>query len=208
MLVDLTHIIYSGMPVFPGSQPPEIALCAGLGEEGYREHWLSFSSHTGTHIDAPAHVLQGGTTLDLMQPERFSGRGVKIDCSGFGSISPSVLEPFVPLLAHTDFLLFYTGWQDNWGSDRYFSGYPLLTDEAARLLCGMGLSGVGVDAPSFDAVDSADLPLHKILAGSGLLLVENLTHLDRLPEAGFSFFCMPLFISHSDGSPVRAFAQF
>ncbi len=207
MLVDLTHIIFAGMPVFPGSRPPEIALCAGLGEEGYREHWLSISAHTGTHIDAPAHVLEGGSTLDLLPPERFTGRGVKIDVSGFDSISPSVLEPFVPLLADADYLLFYTGWQDNWGSDSYFSGYPLLTDEAAHLLGKMGLSGVGVDAPSFDAVDSADLPLHKLLAGSGLLLVENLTHLDLLPEAGFSFFCMPLFISHSDGSPVRAFAQ-
>ena len=77
MLVDLTHIIFAGMPVFPGSRPPEIALCAGLGEEGYREHWLSISAHTGTHIDAPAHVLEGGSTLDLLPPERFTGRDRK-----------------------------------------------------------------------------------------------------------------------------------
>ncbi len=208
MLVDLSHIIYSGMPVFPGTRMPEITPCASISEQGYNEHWLSLAAHTGTHIDAPAHVIEGGRTLDLMPLQRFSGQGVTIDCTGVDTLSLPFLKRYGPLPDDTDFLLFYTGWQDKWGTDSYFSGFPLLTPEAAGWLSQLSLSGIGFDTPSADATDSVDLPIHKQLAGRGLLLIENLTHLERIPSTGFTFFCMPLFISHSDGSPVRAFAAF
>lgn len=208
MLVDLSHIIYSGMPVYPGTKGPEISPCAQISEEGFLEHWLSMATHTGTHIDAPAHLIEGGSTLDLLPLQRFSGRGVKIECAGVDSLSLPFLEGYASLLEEADFLLFYTGWQDNWGSESYYSGFPLLTMEAAVWLNRFSLSGLGFDTPSADAVESVDLPLHKQLLGSGLLLIENLNHLDKIPSDGFTFFCMPLFISHSDGSPVRAFAAF
>jgi len=80
----------------------------------------------------------------------------------------------------------------------------LLTPEAAEYLVSCNLKGIGLDCISVDGVASEMLPIHHILLGAGLVIVENLTNLSALPGDGFNFCCFPLAIEDADGSPVRA----
>jgi kynurenine formamidase len=114
------------------------------------------------------------------------------------------LQPRLEDIEQVDFLLIRTGWSRFWGTDRYFTDYPILTIEAAETLAGLGLKGVGFDAISADPIDSRDLPVHRVLMRAELLIIENLAGLERLPEGRFMFSCFPLAFQDADGSPVRA----
>jgi len=107
-------------------------------------------------------------------------------------------------ISEAEFLLLHTGWSRFWGTDEYNRGYPALSPAAAEWLAETGLKGVGIDAPSFDAEDSASLPVHKRLLGAGMLLVENLTALDRLTGSDFFLSVLPLNIAGAEACPTRA----
>jgi kynurenine formamidase len=122
------------------------------------------------------------------------------------------LQTFEDKIARVDFILFFTSWQNRWNTNSYFDDCPIPTREVAMWLTGFNLKGVGVDAFSLDKINSAlavnkeNLPNHHILLGKEILLIENLTNLDKLPDRTFSFQCFPLKVENADGSPVRAIA--
>lgn len=208
-IVDLTHGISGEMPVYPGTKPPEIIEACTLEKEGFREKKLSFYSHTGTHMDAPAHILEGARTLDRYPVDHFIGRAVSIDLT---HLKKPVIE-VVDLvscrsdIAACEFILLNTGWSRYWKEEEYFGRYPVLAPSAAQWLCGFGLKGVGVDTISVDAMDSAELSVHRVLLSREMVIIENLANLHALPEAPFLFSCLPLRIGDCDGSPVRAVAM-
>ena len=86
MLIDMTHTITQEIPIYPGTPAPTLAPACTLTKDGFRETLLTFSSHTGTHMDAPAHLLREGRTLDDMPMSQFSGRATVLDVSGEGSV--------------------------------------------------------------------------------------------------------------------------
>ena len=65
MIIDLTHTITPEMPVYPGTVPPVLESAGTLANRGWRETRLAISSHSGTHMDAPAHILADGSTLPM-----------------------------------------------------------------------------------------------------------------------------------------------
>jgi arylformamidase len=206
-VIDLTHIMETGMPVFPGTEPAGLLKAATLETEGYNETLLHLSSHTGTHIDCGRHFINESFDTGSAAPERFIGKGLVIDCRKVNNqriISQSHLQPFEYKLKSVDFVLLHTGWSNFWGKDDYFRGFPVLDAEAAGYLTRFNLKGIGTDAISFDTMDSHDYAVHKILLSSGMVLAENLDHLGKLPADGFLFCCFPLKIMDGDGSPVRA----
>ncbi|GAU09099.1 cyclase family protein [Desulfoplanes formicivorans] len=205
-VIDLTHEIHSGMPVFPGTPPVRIHTANTLDEHGFEERLVSMSTHTGTHMDNPSHVLRGQGGLDTVSPERFMGPACLLDARGKTEITENDLVPLEASLERADFLILRTGWQEKWGTPAYFSGFPVLTRKAARYLAGFGLKGVGVDAISMDRMEDEELPIHRILLGHNILIIENLTNVGELPREGFYFTALPLRIRHGDGSPVRALA--
>ena len=83
-----------------------------------------------------------------------------------------------------------------------------MSPKAAQWLVGAGIRGLGIDMISVDEVDSTAFAIHNILLGADLVIIENLTNLEALPDSAFSFYCFPLRIQHADGSPVRAVASF
>lgn len=207
-VIDLSHPIASGMPVWPGTQGPEFLPVASIAVDGYAERRLSLSSHTGTHIDTPAHILEGGATIDSYPADRFIGGAVLVPVPELpdGFIGLKVLGPFMGAIETAEFVLFHTGWSRFWGDASYDEGYPVLDAETASLLSALPLKGVGMDSPSFDRPEAYDLPVHRRLLESGILLVENLTSLHRLPQAGFRFAVFPPAFSGGEASPVRAVA--
>ena len=206
--IDLSHPIFPDMPVWPGTPSPECLPIASIPEDGFAEHLIRLSSHTGTHLDAPAHMIEGGATLDSFPAGHFFGRAALVDarCVSSGSIGLSLLEPNRDAIASADFLLLHTGWANFWGGSAYDSGYPVLDDAAAAWIAGIGLRCVGIDAPSFDPADSAVFPVHRILLGSGLLLAENLTNLHLLPPGGCALAIFPLPVRGAEACPARAVA--
>ncbi|MGE4297355.1 MAG: cyclase family protein [Desulfovibrionaceae bacterium] len=206
-IIDLSHPITPGMPVYPGTQGPVFEEAATIGQDHFAEQRLSLATHTGTHVDAPAHILPGGHTLDLLPAGLFVGSAVVVDVSG---VAPGAAIPLPLLLDHAarlhglDFVLLRTGWERHWGADAYFADYPVLSEDAARWLAARGFKGLGVDAVSFDPV--ASLRNHSILLAAPMVLVENLANLAILPDMPFTFSCLPLPLAGADGSPVRAVA--
>jgi len=208
-IIDLTQVMENDMPVFPGSRPVGFLTCASFEKDGYHETSIDCSTHTGTHIDCGFHLLKGGTDTLTTPLNRFYGRGMVIDCREIrndNSISKEFLVSREGHIRKADFILLLTGWSQHWGTTTYFTNFPVLDEEAATYLSSFSLKGLGCDAISFDPMASATLPVHHMALAKGMILVENMTNLDRLPGNGFIFACFPLKIKNGDGSPVRAVA--
>lgn len=207
-LIDLTHAITADMPVFPGTAAPRLTPAKGLKADGFRETCLELWSHTGTHVDAPAHVLADGAYLDQLPISQYFGLAVKLEVSGFagGEIPLAFVSAFEDKLKTSEFLVLHSGWDQKWGGDAYFHDFPVLSREAAEYLAGLPLHGVGMDMLSADPVREAELPVHHILLGKGMILVENLCHLDQIVGDRFLLCTLPLNYAQADGSPVRAVA--
>lgn len=206
-IIDLTHAIADNMPVYPGTEPPVIIDGCTIEKDGFAEKTLTMFTHTGTHMDAPAHVLNGKKTLDQFSANYFVGKGVMLDCAGVtGEIGMNLLLEIEVDLLTADFLILKTGWDVHWGSDHYFDDFPVLSLEAAEYMAGMGLRGIGVDAISVDPVSASDLPVHRLLFAKDMVIVENLKLPDELPSQ-FTFSCLPLKLKDADGSPIRAVAM-
>jgi arylformamidase len=135
-IVDLSHFFEADMPVFPGTEAPVFEETAAIVPDGYREKRFALCSHTGTHIDAPAHIVPGAKTLDQLPVETFCGDALVLNCNRTGKAAVDLQD----LLSHAqairacEFLIFHTRWSRFWGDERYFSGYPVLTLNAARWL--------------------------------------------------------------------------
>lgn len=203
-VIDLSWALDNETQPFPGDSPPRLERVV---ESGFRSTAVAISSHSGTHIDAPAHILPDGAYLDELPCESFFGLAVVADVSALagGEIRADLL--CLSEISQADFLLLHSGWDEKMGKKEYLAGFPVLSQETARLLAGLRLKGIGIDAISFDPVESAECPIHKILLGAGTLLIENLRGLRRLPfKKPFCLAALPLSIKKSDAAPARVTA--
>ena len=202
---DLTHTIRNDMPVYPGTEQPRLTTACTIEEVGYRETLLHMYSHTGTHMDAPAHMLPDGAALDRYPGEKFVGAAIVVDCRGEKDISLPLLQRYD--LSGVDFVLFCTGWDKKWGTPAYYENFPCLTAEAAAYLAALPLKGVGEDSISLDPCDSTEFPNHITLMKAGFINTENLTGLDALLGRRFTFVTLPLKFENADGCSCRAIAM-
>jgi arylformamidase len=222
-VVDLSHTIHDEIQIYPGDPLPSIRR--GLTHEKDYCHvdLLKLGSHTGTHIDAPYHFLKAGLRIDEIPVQRFIGNGILIDVSGKSErelITSTALELYASEIKKGDFVILRTGWDRYFGTPRYYL-HPYLSAEGARLLVKMGVSLVGVDALNVDptyyrrmdsdpsAKDLPDeeeygYPVHDILLGNDILIVENLCNLDKINRRNGIYSFLPLKLKDSDGSPIRA----
>ncbi|MDO4719104.1 MAG: cyclase family protein [Peptostreptococcaceae bacterium] len=211
-VIDLTHRIEEGMPVYPGTEGPKLRMANSYEKDGFKETLLRMYSHTGTHMDAPSHLYAQGRSLDEFSVSRFVGLGVVIDCLGLregDKIGMSHIERQREEAEKADFLLFCTGWDKYWGSEKYFGDYPTIDEEVARYIAEKGKKGVGLDVIGLDPIGDADLPLHKIVLRSNeTVIIENLKNLSRLGRELFTFCALPLHYIGGDGAPIRAVAIF
>ncbi len=208
--IDLSHTIIPDMPQWRGdNQRLALHRRSEHGPDGHLSSALEFGCHVGTHIDAPLHFLAGQPGLDELPVEQFCGPALVVDLrdgtSGEAPVAgqgPEVLTGFD--LGQVDFVLFLTGWDRHWGQERYYREWPWLSSGLAQLLADSGLKGVGLDTPSLD--DFKGHLAHDICAAAGMINIENLTGLEKLPRIGIQFHAFPLKLLATEASPVRAVA--
>lgn len=201
-VIDLSHTLVTDMAVYPGDETR--VLIERISEHGPGSHQssaLGMGCHTGTHIDLPLHFREGEPDLSSFPVAGCLGRAVVLPAPQ-GEIGPDVLDDLDP--AALDFVIFRTGWQRRWGTPAYYRDWPFLARETAERLADADLRGVGLDSPSVDPLDARTA--HEILAAAGLINVENLSALERLPDEPFLFLALPLRLAGAEASPVRAIA--
>ena len=211
-VIDLTHTITENMPVFPGTEQPKLTTVNGYAVSGFRETLVQITTHTGTHIDPPAHVYSGKATLDELPPEQFIGKALVINCRNLKEGEEITLQHITTYgvkAAKADFLLFNLGWDELWNTPAYFGDYPRLADDALDFILSGNYKGIGFDVMGIDPINDETLRLHKkLFSNKQIVNIENLKNLHLCGDELFWFSCFPLKITNADGSPIRAVAWF
>lgn len=209
-VIDLTQTISADMPVFPGTAPAGLEVANTFETDGFRETMFHITSHTGSHMDAPYHLFPERTKLDEMPAAQFVGKALVIDCRDLKAgdeIGMERIEAVREMADQADFLLFNTGWDENWGKAEYFGDYPVVSMEICQYALDSGKKGLGFDTIGIDPVEEMTLPRHKILLGNqDVVIMENLTNLDKIGSGLFTLAALPLKYKEADGAPIRAVA--
>jgi len=211
-VIDLTHTICQNMPVYPGTEPPTFASANSYEKDGFKETRISMFSHTGTHMDPPAHLFPNRTRLDDFLAEQFIGKALVIDCRDLpegSAITMEKVRKYGNKAEQADFLLFNLGWDKYWGTEAYFGDYPCVDDEVLNYIIAGEYKGIGFDVIGLDPIADENLTRHKkLFAAKDIVNIENLRNLEKCGTELFWFSCCPLKLEDSDGAPIRAIAWF
>lgn len=211
-LIDVSHVVEHGMVTYQGLPAPMI--CDYLSREASMDHYdegttfqigkIEMVANTGTYVDSPFHRYADGkdlSELDLYTLANLDGLVFHADPNSraigdefFGDID----------LKHKAVLV-HTGWDKNWNTDRYFEDHPFLTRKAADYLKASQVALVGIDSLNIDDTSDGQRPVHSILLGANIPIVEHMCNLIQLPDSGFTFFAVPVKVKSLGTFPVRAF---
>lgn len=215
MLVDLSHTIENGLVTYKGLPAP--IICDYLSREDSKRTYdegttfqigkIEMVSNTGTYIDCPFHRFENGKDLSEVELESFA------DIEGI-----VIRAPYTETLCITEeclmnhnvrdhAVLIHTGWDVHWNTDSYYEKHPYLTKDAAEYLRDSGAKLVGIDSHNIDNTEGKSRPVHTILLGAEILIVEHLCNLGSLPENGFKFSAVPPKFKGVGTFPVRAMAR-
>lgn len=202
MYIDLTHTFNAQMPVFPGDAVPELVQTTTIEQDGIVHFDLKTGMHVGTHMDAPLHMLKQGKFLSDYPAAKFFGRGVLLDARGKKSAGAELLPGIK--IQKGDIVLVMFGWSSEFGQEEYYYNYPEITPDLARGLAESGASIVGMDTPS---PDRAPYEAHKILFKHDVLIIENLTNLQKLANVkNFEIIALPMQLQ-AEAAPCRVIAK-
>lgn len=214
-LIDLSHTIEHGTITYKGLPAP--LICDYLSREASRANYaagtefqigrIDMVSNTGTYIDTPFHRYADGhdlAGLPLQRAADLPGLVVRVEGAADAAVD---WQHFAPLDCRGHAVLVHTGWDRHWGSDAYFENHPFLTERAATFLRDAGAALVGIDSHNIDDTRGRTRPVHTVLLGAGIPIVEHMTGLSALPASGFRFSAVPPKIRGMGTFPVRAFAR-
>ncbi len=196
---DLTRPLEKCM-LLPGDPPVGIERTASLEKEGYRLTRISLASHSGTHLDAPSHILPGGPGLDELPLDWMAGPARVVllpDPPEFGEGEAAAME-----VEPGEALLLKTSLGEVPRPAYVPATGPLVTPGGARALVRAGVRLVGIDYPSIEPLEKKTLEAHRILLGAGILLLEELD-LREIPQGRGFLYCFPLLFGGADGAPAR-----
>jgi arylformamidase len=204
-IFDVSLTLKKGMPTYPGDPSFSIERRFAIKNgDGFNLSLLSLTTHTGTHIDAPAHYLDGGTTIELAPLDILIGPGIILDMRGVNIIDRGILENSG--LIDEKRVFFKTDNSLKVQEPEIKHDYTYIEDSGARLLIEKGVKLVGVDYLSVDRLDDEDAPAHRILLSSGAFIVEGLD-LFKAPIGPCQIYCLPLKIEGGDGAPARVLIE-
>ena len=200
--IDLSHEFTGTMPTYPGDPEVELKQIATFDEDAYNDHQLSTPLHVGTHMDAPLHMIKDGAYMSDIPLEKFFGRGVLLDARGKDKIDAELFENVE--LKEGDVVFVTTGFSDKYRDPSYFTGRPAFTEAFAERLIEAKIKMVGMDMPS---PDYEPFPVHRMLLGKGILILENLTNLKELVDVkNFEVIALPIKL-RADSAFARVVAR-
>lgn len=200
--IDLTHTFTKDMPVFPGDAAAELLPTALVAKDGISDQKVISGMHVGTHMDSPGHMLMGGKLLNDYPVGKFFGRGVMIDARGKKTVGTEAISSIK--INRGDIVLVCFGWSSEFREDEYYINYPEISKAFSQKLVELGVSMVGMDSPS---PDRAPYEVHKLLLKGDILIIENLTNLERLiGQQNFEIIALPAKFQ-ADGAFCRVVAK-
>lgn len=213
-LIDLSHTIEDGLVTYKGLPAP--IICDYLSREESKKHYaegttfqigkIEMCSNTGTYLDSPFHRYEEGkdlAALDLESVASLEGIKVVVD----EKVTAIRKEAFMGVEVYGKAVLVQTNWSRNWNTEKYYEGAPFLTKDAAQYLRDKGAKLVGIDSYNIDDVSGKERPVHSILLGAEILIVEHMSNLKAVPGIGFKFYAVPVKVKGFGTFPVRAFAE-
>lgn len=212
--VDLSHTVHEGLITYKGIPAP--LVCDYLSREDSRRYYdadtsfqigrIDMVANTGTYLDSPFHRFEDGK--DLSQLELGSLAGLDAVVARVTGLSGRAVDRdvFLPLDVRGKAVLVETGWSRHWNTEQYFEDHIYLTSDAAEYLLDEGARLVGIDSYNIDDTNDGRRPVHTVLLGAGIPIVEHMCNLDQLPVRGFTFTSTPVKIKGMGTFPVRAFA--
>jgi arylformamidase len=204
-IFDISVSIHPKLPVWPGDPPVVL--------ERYRQQTkgdasndsrLACSVHCGTHIDAPAHFIEKGTTIEQLSLDSLVGSATVVEFSEIDRITPNLLET-QQIDAQTDRLLLKTKNSELWADPEhaFYPDFVALSAESARWIVNRGIQLVGIDYLSIQMFKDAEPLTHRILLEAGVVILEGLD-LRAVEPGNYQLICLPLKLTGSDGAPARA----
>lgn len=213
--IELGHAITDGMTTYPGLPGPVItdhlsrADSRGRYAPGVEFHIgrIDLVANTGTYLDTPAHRYPDRPDLAGIALDQCADLPAVCVASAGRAIGADALRA---ALGDRDLaggaVLVHTGWDRHWGTAAYGDPAPFLAVAAVEWLVARRPALVGIDSVNIDAAEDLARPAHSGLLAAGILIVEHLTGLDRLPADGFRFSAVPPRINGMGTFPVRAYA--
>ena len=216
LLIDLSHTIEDGLVTYKGLPAP--IICDYLSRENSKKFYdegtqfqigkIEMVTNTGTYIDCPFHRYENGKDLSEIGLEHFAdleGIVIRIPYTKTLEITE---EYFSQHELKGKAVLIQTGWGDeHWNTENYFDNHPYLTEGAAIYLKNQGVKLVGIDSHNIDSTKGKTRPVHSVLLGSEILIVEHMCNLSALPDHGFTFSAVPPKFKGVGTFPVRAMAR-
>ncbi|MFL6277489.1 MAG: cyclase family protein [Blastocatellia bacterium] len=200
-IFDVTVPISKDMPVYPGDPAVKIERKATIDkkEAKYNLSRYSFSSHIGTHVDAPFHFIADGKTVDQLPLEILIGRTRVVEVTA-PRIDEAALKEFT--FTADARVLFKTRNSYLWSQPRFVEDYVYITPGAARVLVNEGIKLVGIDYLSVEQYGSDTFETHLTLLKADTLIIEGLD-LREVEPGDYEMICLPMKFQGGDGSPAR-----
>ena len=212
-IIDLSYVIENGMPTCgtPWHENVNIKHLGFLDEVGRNTHALTMGSHTGTHMDAPFHFIEGGRTIEYTPLDVVCG---EIQIVNFTHIGPNGIVKYddVKDLKVTERMLFRFDWFKTWKTPEFYKSFPYFEEAAVDYLIKGGIKLMAMDTPSPDyggnIQSKEDSPNHKTLLKKDVVIVEYLTNTDQLDlTKKHRIIALPLKFKGCDGSPSRVIME-
>jgi arylformamidase len=200
--IDISVPLREGMVVFAFENNMQIERRYSMerGDMGNNSS-IHMGVHTGTHMDAPRHVLANGQTIDQMPLNDAIGPARVIEIRDHKAIKAEELKQYK--FKRGERILFKTlNSQRCWKTDTFIADFVYITEDAAQLLADAGVRLVGIDYLSVGGPGAT----HRILLGAGIWLLEGLD-LSAVGVGNYNLICLPLKLVRTEASPVRAVLQ-
>lgn len=199
---DVSVVISEDMPIYGDDPRVEIEPVSRISRgDGANVSLLKLGSHTGTHVDAPFHFVEGGTTIDRVSLDVLVGECFVCDIPASGAITVADLES-CRLADRCRRILFKTSNSRLWEDNQFHTDFAYLDPDAAAWLVDRGVQLVGIDYLSVDRFKSGTHPTHMRLLGSGAVAIEGLD-LRGVTQGTYFLVCLPLKLRDGDASPAR-----
>jgi arylformamidase len=212
MLHDATLPLRAGMPTYPGEEGPRLELIKARARGDAADVCkLTLALHTGTHVDAPAHFIDGGKTIEALPLEVLVGPCQVVSIAGRPDVGAADLEALFPAGgAVPDRLLLRTRNSDGPRplllQDAFTTDFAAIGHDAARWLVDRGVRLVGIDYLSIEPFAAKEPLTHRVLLGAGVVAVEGVD-LSRIAPGAYRLFCLPAHLVGADGAPARVLLE-